>query len=108
MLSWIPPTEKGRYPIQGYYVEQIRLDSFGWVRLNDTPTDSTFYLVPGLVPGRKYRFRITVENSKGVVREGSESMIIETFGKINSFSLLRGIQFKEKSLVTSRYLKELL
>lgn len=89
MLSWIQPTEKGRFPIQGFYVEQIRLDSFGWVRLNDTPIDSTFYLVPDLVPGRKYRFRITVENSKGTVREGIESKIIETFGRPDSPSELK-------------------
>ena len=82
MLGWTPPSKRSE-AIKGYYIEQTRLGaSFGWVRVNKIVTESSFYLVPNLIPGRQYRFRVLTEDIKGRVSEGRETDIIQPFGRI--------------------------
>ena len=60
----------------------MRLDGFGWARINDIVTEKPIYLVNGLIPGRRYRFRVITEDIKGGQSQGKETEIIQPFGEL--------------------------
>ncbi|CAB4063293.1 unnamed protein product [Lepeophtheirus salmonis] len=63
-LSWTPPTETGGREITGYFVEKRELGS-SWVRVNQYPSGKLNYIVPGLIDGTRYEFRIIACNEAG-------------------------------------------
>ena len=80
ILAW-KPVEKGPIPLKGYYIEQQRLDGFDWARVNLIVTERSFYLVNGLIPGRRYKFRILTEDIKGGTSQSAETCVIQPLGK---------------------------
>jgi len=63
-LAWKPPLDDGGLPIQKYIVEAQDMDSQKWVRVGRVVGD-TQCGVPGLEPGKKYKFRVKACNAEG-------------------------------------------
>ena len=71
-LSWKPPADDGGLPIQRYIIEAQDTESQKWVRVGKVMGD-TQCGVPGLEPGKKYKFRVKAVNSEGE----SEALVAE-------------------------------
>ena len=80
ILAWTPVKERP-LPLKGYYIEQRRLDGLDWGRVNRIITERTFYCVNGLIPGRRYKFRVITEDIKGGTSQLAESEVIQPLGK---------------------------
>ena len=63
-LSWKPPKDDGGRPILRYVVEAQDMDSQKWVKVGKVMGD-TQCGVPGLQPGKQYKFRVKAVNSEG-------------------------------------------
>lgn len=64
-LTWKPPSEDGGTPITGYVVERCQSSSSRWIRVNKDLTSDLTYLVPDLIEGNEYIFRISAVNKVG-------------------------------------------
>ena len=63
-MSWKPPADDGGLPIEKYIVEAQDADTGNWFRVGKVQGD-TQCGVPGLEPGKKYKFRVKAVNSLG-------------------------------------------
>jgi len=68
-LEWEPaPTVEPRHRLKSYVVEQYieQPPPPRWERLAALPVTVTRYTVPGLSPGRRYKFRVFGETQEGL------------------------------------------
>ncbi|ESO03551.1 hypothetical protein HELRODRAFT_191869 [Helobdella robusta] len=63
-LSWKPPKDDGGLPIEKYIVEAQDVATGQWTLVGKV-IDDTQCGVPGLEPGKKYKFRVKAVNSLG-------------------------------------------
>ena len=64
-LNWTPPSDDGGQPIEKYVIEKMD-EAFGrWVPAGETDGPNTSVNVDGLVPGKKYKFRVRAVNKQG-------------------------------------------
>lgn len=64
-LSWRPPADDGGQPIERYVVEKMDEATGRWVPAGETDGPETNLEVDGLVPGKKYKFRVRAVNKQG-------------------------------------------
>lgn len=64
-LQWKPPKDDGGFPIDNYIVEAMDTKEGTWAEVGKVQGD-TQCGVPGLKPGRKYKFRVKAVNREGV------------------------------------------
>lgn len=64
-LSWKPPSDNGGQPIEKYVVEKMDEATGRWVPAGETEGPQTSLAVDGLIPGRKYKFRVKAVNKQG-------------------------------------------
>ncbi|RWS15516.1 twitchin-like isoform X8, partial [Dinothrombium tinctorium] len=62
-LKWEKPEDDGGKPITGYVVEKLDVKTGTWVPVGRT--DGTEMEVSGLIPGKKYKFRVKAVNPEG-------------------------------------------
>lgn len=62
-LKWDKPEDDGGEPIKYYAVEKLDVETGTWVPV--TQTRDTEVDVTGLVPGKKYKFRVKAVNNEG-------------------------------------------
>jgi len=72
-ISWNPPKDDGGLPIEHYVVESMDMDTKKWVEVGKVQED-TQCGVPGLEPGKRYKFRVKAVNSEGE----SEALVTDT------------------------------
>jgi len=63
-LAWKPPLDDGGLPVQRYIVEAMDMETQKWVKVGRVVGD-TQCGVPGLEPGKKYKFRVKACNAEG-------------------------------------------
>lgn len=64
-LAWRPPADDGGQPIDRYVVEKMDEATGRWVPCGETDGTETSMTVDGLVPGKKYKFRVQAVNRQG-------------------------------------------
>lgn len=64
-LSWKAPDNDGGDRIKCYFIEKKTVEGKAWVKVN-TSCLGTSYLVPDLIDGQEYFFRVRAENRFGV------------------------------------------
>ncbi len=64
-LEWKPPEDDGGCPIECYEIEKMDVDTGRWVRCGKTNGKETSLDVKGLIPGKKYKFRVKAVNPEG-------------------------------------------
>lgn len=64
-LSWKPPADDGGNPVEKYVVEKMDEATGRWVPAGETDGPQTSLAVDGLVPGKKYKFRVKAVNRQG-------------------------------------------
>lgn len=64
-LSWKPPSDDGGQPVEKYVVEKMDEATGRWVPAGETEGPQTSLAVDGLIPGRKYKFRVKAVNKQG-------------------------------------------
>ena len=70
-LSWDKPEDDGGLPIKYYQVEKMDIDTGTWTTV--TTTKDPEAEVTGLVPGKRYKFRVKAVNAEGA----SEPLVTE-------------------------------
>jgi hypothetical protein len=63
-LEWQPPKDDGGLPIKHYLVEMQEAGTNKWVEVGQVQGD-TQCGVPGLKPGKKYKFQVKAVNKEG-------------------------------------------
>lgn len=98
-VYWAPPVSDGGSPVTGYYVERYSDVSPRWLRVNRAPVSELTLLIPDLVKGTDYIFRVIAENKKGESQPSEPSEHIEAK---NPYGMLlsNNYQFKQLSLTT--------
>ncbi|NXB26222.1 TITIN protein, partial [Rhagologus leucostigma] len=64
-LSWKMPDDDGGDRIRGYVIEKRNIDGKAWTKVNPN-CGSTSFVVPDLIAGQEYFFRVRAENRFGV------------------------------------------
>lgn len=64
-LDWKPPADDGGQPIENYVVEKMDEATGRWVPAGETDGPTTSLNVEGLIPGKKYKFRVKAVNKQG-------------------------------------------
>lgn len=64
-LNWKPPADDGGQPVEKYVVEKMDEATGRWVTAGETDGPQTSLAVDGLVPGKKYKFRVKAVNKQG-------------------------------------------
>ena len=64
-LQWQPPKDDGGLPIKHYLVEMQEVGTNKWTEVGKVPDDDTQCGVPGLTPGKKYKFQVKAVNKEG-------------------------------------------
>ncbi|KAF2885739.1 hypothetical protein ILUMI_20443 [Ignelater luminosus] len=64
-LNWRPPADDGGNPVEKYVVEKMDEATGRWVPAGETDGPNTSLNVDGLVPGKKYKFRVRAVNKQG-------------------------------------------
>ena len=64
-LSWKMPDDDGGDRIKGYVIEKRTIDGKAWTKVNPNCV-STSFVVPDLIAGQEYFFRVRAENRFGV------------------------------------------
>lgn len=64
-LTWQPPASDGGSAIKGYLVEKYDSRRMTWVKVADIDEKTTSYIVPKLIEGQKYKFRVSALNAEG-------------------------------------------
>lgn len=64
-LSWKMPDDDGGDRIRGYVIEKRNIDGKAWTKVNPN-CGSTSFVVPDLITGQEYFFRVRAENRFGV------------------------------------------
>lgn len=85
-LSWKPPSDDGGLPIQAYIVEAQDLDNRKWMKVGKVMGD-TQCGVPGLEPGKKYKFCVKAVNAEGESEPlvtATEVLAKDPYGKIST------------------------
>ncbi|XP_006268041.1 myomesin-3 [Alligator mississippiensis] len=66
ILSWVAPSNSGRSPVFGYYIERCEAGTDDWVPCNDKPVKACRCPIGGLVEGATYQFRVKAVNHTGI------------------------------------------
>ena len=64
MLAWKEPKDDGGLPIEHYIVEKMDTKKGTWTEVGKV-TGDTQCGVPGLEPGKSYKFRVKAVNKEG-------------------------------------------
>ncbi|CAF3924773.1 unnamed protein product, partial [Adineta steineri] len=64
-LQWARPQIDGGNPVRGYLIEKKEKETDRWIPVNREPVAGTEYIVPGLVDGKEYEFRVAAVNRAG-------------------------------------------
>lgn len=64
-LAWKPPADDGGNPVEKYVVEKMDEATGRWVPAGETEGPQTSLNIDGLVPGKKYKFRVRAVNKQG-------------------------------------------
>lgn len=76
-LAWKPPADDGGNPVEKYVVEKMDEATGRWVPAGETDGPQTSLDVDGLVPGKKYKFRVRAVNRQGKSEPLTTSQAIE-------------------------------
>lgn len=76
-LAWKPPADDGGNPVEKYVVEKMDEATGRWVPAGETDGPQTSLNVDGLVPGKKYKFRVRAVNKQGKSEPLTTSQAIE-------------------------------
>uniref|UniRef100_A0A7M4FGM1 Myomesin 3 n=1 Tax=Crocodylus porosus TaxID=8502 RepID=A0A7M4FGM1_CROPO len=66
ILSWVAPSNSGRSPVFGYYIERCEAGTADWVPCNDKPVKACRCPIGGLAEGKTYQFRVKAVNHAGI------------------------------------------
>jgi len=75
LLRWNEPANAVQARVEGYNVylyDPSPESSSSYVRLNDTPVGAVRYVVPALMPGQTYWFRVAAVNNRDVEGEWTD------------------------------------
>ncbi|XP_036057868.1 LOW QUALITY PROTEIN: immunoglobulin-like and fibronectin type III domain-containing protein 1 [Onychomys torridus] len=64
-LRWRPPRDNGGQAIQHYMVERRQAGRSTWLKVGESPPDSTSFTDASVEQGRKYAFRVRTVTSEG-------------------------------------------
>lgn len=64
-LTWKPPDNDGGEKIKSYYIEKKTVEGKAWTKVNPACASQSL-VVPDLVEGQDYLFRIRAENRFGI------------------------------------------
>lgn len=64
-LTWKPPDNDGGERIKSYYIEKKTVEGKAWTKVNPACASQSL-VVPDLVEGQDYLFRIRAENRFGI------------------------------------------
>ncbi|XP_071479592.1 twitchin-like [Diadema antillarum] len=64
-LTWTKPDDDGGSPVTGYIVEKTEAGAERWAGVNLNPVPMLYFMVPSLIEGREYEFRIVSVNRAG-------------------------------------------
>ncbi|XP_041468950.1 twitchin-like isoform X3 [Lytechinus variegatus] len=70
-ITWTKPDDDGGSQVTGYIVEKTEAGAERWAPVNLNPVPMNYFLVPNLVEGKEYEFRIVSVNRAG---KGEPSM----------------------------------
>ena len=65
-LSWQPPTSDGGSAVTGYLLEKYDNRRRSWVKVADLDVKTLSFVVPKLIEGEKYKFRVSAVNPEGL------------------------------------------
>lgn len=64
-LSWQPPASDGGTAVTGYLLEKYDNRRRSWVKVADLDVKTTSFVVPKLIEGEKYKFRVSAVSAEG-------------------------------------------
>lgn len=64
-LTWKPPVNDGGMRIMSYFIEKKTVEGKAWTKVNPACASQSF-VVPDLIAGQDYLFRIRAENNLGL------------------------------------------
>ena len=64
-LSWQPPESDGGTPVTGYLVDKYDTKRMTWSKVATVDDKTLTCVVPRLLEGQKYEFRVSAINSEG-------------------------------------------
>ncbi|XP_030829655.1 twitchin isoform X2 [Strongylocentrotus purpuratus] len=70
-ITWTKPDDDGGSQVTGYIVEKTEAGADRWAPVNLNPIPMNYFMIPNLVEGREYEFRIVSVNRAG---KGEPSM----------------------------------
>lgn len=65
-LAWDRPEDDGGYPISGYVIDRSDVTKGGWATVGRVDDSTHSYRITRLLPGNRYNFRVSAENSVGL------------------------------------------
>lgn len=76
-LHWGKPLDDGGMPVTGYIIEHQKDGEEAWVKDTSTPLTISEFVIPGLVTGAKYHFRISAVNALGIGKPAQTAELVE-------------------------------
>lgn len=64
-VKWNKPKDNGGSDITGYVLEKMDMDNGRWIPAGEVGPDETTFDFKGLIPNKKYKFRVKAVNKEG-------------------------------------------